>query len=114
MFIVDKSLNNCPSEWHSVWEPMSAFRHRKLKKKLQRRVILTHHILKFEKSYIPSFGKRRVCGEQAEKKVNYLYLKNIIFNSQDYSPIIVKENNDCLFKKIAAVYNQRRLVKSSV
>ena len=40
-----------------------------------------------------------------KKKVNYLYLKNIIFNSQDHSPIIVKEYNDCLFQKIAVVYN---------
>ena len=40
-----------------------------------------------------------------KKKVNYLYLKNIILNSQEHSPIIVKTNNDCLFQKIAAVYN---------
>ncbi len=33
-FIVDKSLNNCPSEWHSDWEPMSAFRQQKKKKKV--------------------------------------------------------------------------------
>ena len=32
--MVDKSLNNCHSEWHSVWEPMSTLPHRKLKKKV--------------------------------------------------------------------------------
>ena len=32
--MVDKSLNNCHSEWHSVWEPMSTFPRQKFKKKV--------------------------------------------------------------------------------
>ena len=92
---------------------MSAFGHRKFKKKVAEES--NSDILFFEKLKNLIFQvleKGEYVESKLKKKVNYLYFKNIIFNSQDYSPIIVKENNDCLFQKIAAVYNQCRLVKS--
>ena len=82
MFMVDKSLNNCHSEWHSVWEPMSTLPHRKLKKKVAEESNSdTLFFEKLENLIIQVLEKGEYVESKLKKKVNYLYLKNIIFNS---------------------------------
>lgn len=51
------------------------------------------------KTRIVIFEKRRACGEQIKKNLNYSYVKNIILFFYGNSSIIEDEKNDCFFSQ---------------